>query len=512
MERTIITLEQLRGDLVTVDRRGELYLCKSGPFTGGLGIDLLSEPAIDQAAMSVRMPISTQQLDRVNHVVSQAGMLLDEYADNPVVLYGHGCEGITLPVAMSESPDGKLAIITEGETTYATAFHSANQKLSTQIFGLVVDKFLRAASIGITPTVVSKGYTSGLDEVLFIDECILTEWSYVTVPCNPGAVLKFKFSEILKEFHSLQCESANRILERGTIDGSVIMPAIKKSLQSVLTVKPTTKGIDFKQPTETKEESKVKLKLSADEIKKMNRKAFQTALLKMNEYDDESQALMKASVELADDTVPVVPEPETKADDAEEVSEVPEVEANQTPLGAQVIQSIYAALSQAVDLGTKALGPVEAPDVKESVTALLAQAKEITTALEGIYSGKYEGSLAPAEDEPATEEMVKSFLAASIVGRLSLKAYQARLSMLATEAVKGKGKLPPAMVKMLSQTATDIAALAGKAEAFKPDTSKIRDEIKSEIEKSYKSALESVTKKFESVLKGISETPAPIER
>jgi hypothetical protein len=339
----------------------------------------------------------------------------------------------------------------------------------------------------------------------------LTEWSYVTVPCNPGAVKRFKSNEILKEFHSLQSETANRIIERGTIDGSKLLPSIIKSLRSVLTIKPSTPGIDSTTATVTKEAPKVKLKLTADEIKKMNRKAFQTALLKMAEYDEDSQALMKASVELADETVvePVVTE--TKADDESEV-EIPVVEADPTPLGAQVIQSIYAALSQAVDLGTKALGPVEAPDVKEQVTALLGQAKEIATALEGIYSGKYGETLAPTEDPSTTDEMVKSFLASNIIGKHSMKAFQSRLTMLHTEALKGKGKLTPNLVKMLGQTATDIASVVSRAEAYKPDVSKMRNEIKGEIEKTYRAALEGVTNKFEAVIKGVSETPAPIER
>jgi hypothetical protein len=328
-------------------------------------------------------------------------------------------------------------------------------------------------------------------------------------------VKRFKSIEILKEFHSLQSETANRILERGTIDGSAIIPLLMKSLRSVLTIKPSSPGIEFKNVQITKEATKVKLKLTADEIKKMNRKAFQTALLKMAEYDDESQAMMKAAVELADDPVvpPVVPVV-TKDTDEEEIAEgeVPTVEADPTPLGAQVIQSIYAALSQAVDLGTKALGPVEAPDVKEQVTALLGQAKEIATALEGIYSGKYGESLAPTEDPATTDEMVKSFLASSLVGRASMKAFHARLSMLSSEAIKGKGKLAPNLVKMLGQTATDIAAVVSRAEAYKPDLAKIREEVKGELEKSYRTALESVASKFESVIKGINETPAPIER
>ena len=114
----------------------------------------------------------------------------------------------------------------------------------------------------------------------------LLENADADVDVGPGYFVAHRFADvmqeagdmqILKEFHSLQCESANRILERGTIDGSVIMPAIKKSLQSVLIVKPSSPGISTQPVIKTNEVNKVKLKLSADEIKKMNRKAFHSS-------------------------------------------------------------------------------------------------------------------------------------------------------------------------------------------------------------------------------------------
>ncbi len=426
MTRTTMTLDQLRSELATVDRIGELYLCKSGPFSGGLGIDLLSEPSIDQSAMTVRMPISTQQLDRVNHVVVQAGMRLDEYKDNPVVLFGHGCEGITFPVARSESPNGILSIVTEGETTYATAYHSAKQELSTQIFGLVVDKFLRAASVGITPLVVSKGYTSRSDEVLFIEECVLTEWSYVTVPCNPGAVLSFNNSNLVKEFLSLQRQSASRILNRGTIDGSALMPAIKKSLKSVLTTKASSPGM---------------------------------------------------STESA-------------------------------PSSSVVVQAIHYALTQAIFDGATAIAPVTDFEVRESVLELLSEARSIRDSLESLYQSNFDEAIVTEED-PLQEETVKSYFATDFMGLMALKAFQKRLETLTSEATKGR--LNPAMLKMLSQTAKELSALGAKAEAHKPDTDKIRDEIRSEISGQYKSAVETVVRKFASLVEGNTMSPQMCE-
>ena len=127
MDRTTLSLEQIKSLLPGLPNRDgfsdRLYLCKTGPLTGQFAQDTIWEPAIDEQVMTVRMRISTAELDRVNHVVDQDGIETDFYQDNPVVLFGHGMEGITLPVAVSEDSEGILTITRESDGTYAVAHH-----------------------------------------------------------------------------------------------------------------------------------------------------------------------------------------------------------------------------------------------------------------------------------------------------------------------------------------------------------------------------------------------------
>ena len=155
-----------------------------------MAVDILSEPAINPTELSVRMCISSDAVDREDMIIRQEGINTALYRPNPVVLWGHGLEGISLPIAMSEDLEGNLTVTRDDNYTYARAFHNAKDKLSSQFFEAVSSGLIRAASIGITPTSVSCLYDRSGDRIPVVDTGNMNEWSYCAIGVNPEAVLK----------------------------------------------------------------------------------------------------------------------------------------------------------------------------------------------------------------------------------------------------------------------------------------------------------------------------------
>lgn len=428
---------------------GDFYLTKND--TSQVGIAISGEASIDPVNMTAKVPISTEDLDRVNHVVVQGGIKLTYYERNPVVLYNHGESGVTEAIALSKRDNEPLAIEIQDGQTYATSFFNPRIPLSVQYFALVEEKFLRSASVGISPIVVSKGYTNSGEEVLFIEECVLNEWSWVTLPCNPFANIEHKNLSICRELQDRQSETANRILTKGLIEGTRLLPVIEKQLRSVINIKTSTPGFFGEEDLDLNDPA-------SDPI-----------------VGEDSESVMK--------------------------------------LGAQVLRNAYTQLKAACDITKEALGPVEAMDVKEQVSELMEQVAEVVAAMEAIYSEKYadQPKLMPDESEmKMAEEEMKSFLSASIARPRAVEAYSKRLSQVLL--VAKKLKMPAEDLALLSTTAKDLQGLASQAKSYKPDHSKIREEIRTELEKEFADKYSKVETKLGEIAKAFSEIPKPIAR
>jgi hypothetical protein len=505
MEKKPLTIEQLRKSLREKEGgfSNTLYLCKDGPMSGQMAYDVLTEPAIDIDKMTVRVRISTDQLDRINDVVNQDGGLFDNYRENPVVLYGHGMEGIVFPVALSEDHDGNMTITREEDGLYAVAYHSPRLKFSSQLFDLVLEKFIRASSVGINPTQIGLGFNSYGDEIRFLDEWELNEWSYVSIGCNPGALVSKRLPKV-QEFYDLQCEAANRILGRNRLDGAAIHPLIRKSLQSTLITRASTPGIAPEPEKEVKEMKKTTL----DELKKSTPKQLAKMMGEIKEYDDESQCMIKTAVEMMPEAKAEPPSGDAPAaGDSADVSSTTEVpESDDTPLGAKVLKAMYEQLLSFIDVATKSLGPVEAAGVKDSAGEVLNSLRDLATSIEGVFASSYpdQEPLAPSGDEP-TEDVVKGFLCHSVRGRDQLKGLAARLDMVA-KAAKTGGKVSVQHLRMLTQTVSDLNRLNTQAKQYKPE---VKDA--GEIEKVTK-AFDELKKQVKDISEAFASLPMPVAK
>ena len=109
-----------------------------------------------------------------------------------------------------------------------------------------------------------------------------------------------------------------------------------------------------------------------------------------------------------------------------------------------------------------------------------------------------------------TEDAVKSFLASSNRGRDQLQGLSARVDMVSKAVAKAGGKLSAPHMKLLSQTASDLARLNTQAKSFKP--AKPANATQSEDYEAVVAGFAEIQKQFKSLVETLSGTPAPLPK
>ena len=110
----------------------------------------INDPTVDESRMIASAVISTINEDHDQDIVEPSGVILDEYAKNPVVLWEHGHRSIDHPIGKSVI-DGQLAVHVFDDRIEADCQFSQRSKTSEQIFALVAEGIIRAASVRIVP-------------------------------------------------------------------------------------------------------------------------------------------------------------------------------------------------------------------------------------------------------------------------------------------------------------------------------------------------------------------------
>lgn len=350
----------------------------------GLAVATIITPSsIDERAMSVAATICTASIDRQGEVIVPAGVDFADYAKNPVVLWEHGFDpSITLPIARSESPDGKLSLVKSEAGIDATSYFTNKTKESEQIFGLIAEKIIRATSIHVIPL-----ETERAGDVTVYPRSKMLEFSWGRLGVNPDAVAK--------------------VLSLNRLAGSAICESIAKTLRPFA---PRAKGNavnvgwepEGKAKTMTPEEEKAAAdaaaKAKADE-------AAKSAAAGGNGSPGES------------------PEDDQPADDAT---------ADMLP-SVRVATAVKASLGQLAANLEAAGSSYEDPRAKEYLTGpFMEQCKALMTEVDGLISelgGKAEPA-APA-DEADTEEAMKTFLAGGVRNRMQVLGFAAPLADIA---------------------------------------------------------------------------------
>jgi HK97 family phage prohead protease len=156
----------------------------------------LREPRDPERVM--RFIASTPDVDRDGDVVLAEGWMLEEYARNPVLLWQHDQN---LPIGRSigekiepiDDVDGKLSGV-KGLVVYTEFANKQHGDYIDGIFNLYNDGYLTGSSVGFKAHEIDddeerrKEYNVGETGEL-IAKAELVEYSLVTVPCNPRALV-----------------------------------------------------------------------------------------------------------------------------------------------------------------------------------------------------------------------------------------------------------------------------------------------------------------------------------
>lgn len=419
----------------------------------------------DAGSMSATFWVSRPNEDRSEDIVNPLGLDLTNYRLNPVCFFDHGMSGLVLPIGKSEDPAGNLTVACTPDGVTATCYFSESLPEAEQIFELIEEGILRAAS----PYIIEKrcsirpgtGRDSGRGRPgLYIEEWDMAEWSVVGVPDNPEAVRK--------------------VFDRGKLAGRPIAETIKKSLRAYVATVPL-QGRGFTLPDQTittpafslasilnptrptimsmaKSLRKSIRKDAADgdgEDMKRKAKEFEErndvkTLTKeyegikdseedehkkrRKEIEDEYKRLRKdAGLTDDDDQIPTEPGGgREKVQHAEGGDEM-------TPLGSQLLGAAYNAISEVADQLEANAKPLENPAVKEYLGTMTDNLRGNLSDMKDLHKAEYpehpELGKGLREDEDGEGEegeptRMEKFLARSKMHRQGLKGMGLELMKL----------------------------------------------------------------------------------
>ena len=140
--------------------------------------------AVDSEARTMRFVASDENVDRYGDIIRASGWQLDNFRKNPVLLFAHDSR---------QPPVGQVpSIEVVGTELIADCLFrpEGDSQLSDDVWRAVEGGFLRAASVGFTPTGPVNQLVDGAGNVTgyeFTSQELL-ELSVVPVPANPQAL------------------------------------------------------------------------------------------------------------------------------------------------------------------------------------------------------------------------------------------------------------------------------------------------------------------------------------
>lgn len=148
--------------------------------------------AVNPEERSVTAYVSTFEWDRMQERFAKGAWDLEAYKKNPVVLLQH--DGHQFPI-------GKAVSIAEDEhgLLAKTVFHEETEEAKTA-FRLYETGFLNAFSVGFIPKqFVAEDLPGGKGKGIVFTNAELYEYSAVSIPANPGALVSLEVAEMVQK-------------------------------------------------------------------------------------------------------------------------------------------------------------------------------------------------------------------------------------------------------------------------------------------------------------------------
>lgn len=184
--------------------------------------EVLARP-VDEQDRHIKFTISTDGVDRAGDVIHQMGWYLDNYLKNPVVLWNHCTEQVIGKCIQIGIEDGDLKATVE----FIPESNPWMGRQAEGIYQMCKQGFLSATSVGFFPIELAEttdqdrgAYTREPGVDIYAAE--LTEFSIVTKPCNPEALIetvgiKEQVAVATKEHHDAR-ERSLRLLRVAALD------------------------------------------------------------------------------------------------------------------------------------------------------------------------------------------------------------------------------------------------------------------------------------------------------
>ena len=132
----------------------------------------------DEAERTITMCGSTETADRVGDVVKMAGVDLENYKKNPIILFNHDYD----------KPIGKALDVQVIDSKLIFKIQFADTDFGREIYYLLKNGYMNASSIGF----IGKEYEPNDFGGLTFTKIELLELSIVSVPCNPSAIVQLR--------------------------------------------------------------------------------------------------------------------------------------------------------------------------------------------------------------------------------------------------------------------------------------------------------------------------------
>ena len=242
--------------------------------------------------MTASARINTDAIDYQRGVILASGVGIENYRNNPIVLFEHGLSTISYPIATSQSPDGELAIDRQEYHIDATSWFSQRLEEAYQVFALIDEGIIRATSIQVVPYKKAYYTDESGERYEVTEESDMVEWSWCAMGVNPEALRRSMVnpnSQRIKEAVALQTDQAAAVLSRGSLGGSRLLAPIRKSLQAMVPkASASSPGLD------NTEKNMALRHMTALEVRHLSGRSLKKAMNSLYDFDAPTRRRLKS--------------------------------------------------------------------------------------------------------------------------------------------------------------------------------------------------------------------------